>query len=204
MATALMQFANVSISLPPNGHSTITTAVAGARVNIDGRLNGPGDPTFGLDSIERDLSILWQFFLDVQSMPDEGCTFDSDPVVRFTGDITAYAADTSIFDDPSAECVLRTRQLVLSGARPIAAAPKNETIISFRDTDGLDRVFLPPTFRFEPVTFDLDRTDNLEIDLELIFRMYVEGEDSLVMYDGWADSIPVTARVPEFSIDSLD
>src|SRR5829696_4645497 len=92
-------------------------------------------------------------------------------------------------------------QVVLAGAQQVVAASKNLEIISFRNTDGFNRVFLPPTFRFEPVTFDLDRSDNLFIELEVIFRMHVEGEDSFTMYDGWADSIPVTVRVPEFSID---
>jgi hypothetical protein len=205
MASAVMQFASVTTELPPNGHSTITTSIgAGGRVSVDGALDGPGDPTVGLDSIWRDLSILYQFFLDVQSMPEEGCTFDSSPVARLTGDVTAYSVDTSWWDDPSAECFLRSRQLVFAGTQQIAAASRNITIISFSNTDGLDRAVLEPIFRFEPVTFDLDRSQSLIIHLELIFRMHVEGEDSYVMYDAWADSRPVTVRVPQFSIDSLD
>lgn len=105
-----MQFAAVTTTTPQNANTTITTNIAGVRVSIDARLTGPSDPTFGLDAVTRDRSILWQFFLDQEFMP-EGCTFDSDPVARFTGDVTAYSADTSFFDDPSAECVLHTRRL---------------------------------------------------------------------------------------------
>jgi hypothetical protein len=197
-ATGDVWWAGSSWSSPPE----IPTTFGYTGLVVSGTVLGPGAGTAALvlGSRRVELRLLGHYFLDRPRMPAGGSVFLSAPVVTLVGDITATTGGSTWFDDPSALCRLLQRQVLAPGGAIATASAKTTDLAGAIDTSALfDRQTMPATIPFTPLTFALDRTVDLIIDLELRFFLDLEGVSS-IGFSRFVDSPPFVIGLPQWSI----
>ena len=159
---------------------------------------------FSCSNVNREIRILAQFFLNRSRMPSGGRTFLSAPQVFFSGTVRGGTGGTlTVFDDPLAICDLELRHVVLRGGTVIALSNHSERLVQTAEsTHSSDSHIMRERIPLPPLTFDLDRRFNLEIDLEIRFRIYLDGEAS-VSLSPRRDDLPFLVMTPQWSIVSV-
>jgi hypothetical protein len=153
--------------------------------------------------VNRQASILAQFFLVPARMPVGGVTFNSTPSVVFTGTARARAGSTlTPWDSPSASFGVELFQRVLVGGRVIAQTQHDEWIAQvINDMNETRARVMPASLACENVRFALDRRVLLEIQVEVRFKFRLEG-NSTVSLSSRRDDLPFTVVVPQWAIFS--
>jgi len=170
-----------------------------------GRTRSESCGAFDCSSVRREIRILSQFFLNMGRMPIGGRTFLSSPRVFFSGTVRATTGGSlTIFDDPQAICDLELRQTILRGGTLIQNSLYSERLAATPESTHESRSHvMPANIPFRTATFELDRGFNLEIDLDIRFKIYLEGE-AHVGLSTRADDLPFIVMTPQWSIFSVD
>jgi hypothetical protein len=159
---------------------------------------------FECANVHRQVRILAQFFLNTRRMPRHGRTFVSAPSVSFGGTVRGSTGGTlTIFDDPLATCDIELGHVVLRGGSVIARASHPERLVqTAEDTFSSDSHIMRDSIALPSLVFDLDRRFNLEIDLDIRFKIYLDGEASVGLSTGARD-LPFLVITPQWSIVSI-
>ena len=201
MASADMWWAQTNVWHPGG----ISVNYGGGRWRITGQAEGPGCGAFSCSETTEVITFLSQYGLDRERMPDAGCVFRSSPAVDFTGVIHGLTGDPfAFFDHPSAACELQARQLVFFGAQLTHVSFSSLDLVSIIDeTLGWQVTAMPSIFHFDAVSFQLDRGQDLLINLEVKFIMRLEGSGT-IRYSPWIDSPPFNVHFSQWPIQSVD
>jgi hypothetical protein len=167
------------------------TGSGGARpdLSLKGLLTGPGgwwllSPPYS----RRIIVVVDQYWLPKKLMPRDGCFFSSQPVLDMGGDIE-FIGDGRC--DPSIQVDIVLDQAVFSGQRLVTRSSR--TVFLGRTgglvgITGLYRDHRPvprsKRARFPKVGFQLDRAEDLRIDLRFTLRFDLWGDGQLLMNRG--------------------
>ncbi len=84
----------------------------------------------------------------------------------------------------------------------MTTSQRRELLVETPESNREHRVrTLPATMAFEPIRFELDRNQELEIDLDIRFQFRLEGDGSITFSHGVND-VPLVVRTPQWSIMS--
>jgi hypothetical protein len=164
---------------------------------LSGRVTGDGMDQSG------SFLLTASFFLPAANFPQGGCTFRSTPGANLSGNAfvsTLYGSLFLVFetDAPRAQCQLRATQEIFAGSSLIASGTNLQTIASVSG-DFQSNTGTLPVQPFPTLDFDLDRTQDLGIQLQLSF------ENSIVhSYQTWW-GFPALCRIllPQWDIVSI-
>jgi len=161
-------------------------------VKIEGSAGGPGCGVFSCDSRFHMLAIRMQYFLTTDRMPkdDEAyrTVWDSNPNLTFHYGHRVIGAWTlsgtmpiDVFDSSSAKCWIETRQSAHQGGKQIGISEMlKRTLIEIRNDNWVLREeLLPHNLWVGKLVFVLDRTKDLEIDIDIFIITELEGEGSI-------------------------
>jgi hypothetical protein len=164
---------------------------------LSGRMTGRGMDQSG------SLLLIASFFLPAANFPQDGCKFRSTPGANLSGNALVSTLDGSYFlvfetDAPRAQCQLRATQEIFAGPSLIASGTNLQTIASVSG-DFQSNTGTLPVQPFPTLDFDLDRTQDLGIQLRLSF------ENSIVhSYQVWW-GFPALCRIllPQWDIVAI-
>ena len=159
---------------------------------LSGRVTGDGKDLSG------SFLLTASFFLPMANFPQAGCTFRSTPGANLSGNAYVSTLYGSWFDPPRAQCQLWATQEIFAGSSLIAKGSNLQTIASVSG-DFQDNTGTLPVQPFPTLDFDLDRTQDLGIRLELTF------ENSTVhSYQTWW-GYPALCRIllPQWDVVSI-
>jgi len=170
----------------------------GRGLNITGFQVGPGCDC-GCSDRWCTLTFLARFYLSTSRMPELGITYTSTPYVDFSGGFYGETGFASCADDPSAIIGVRVSQYVYQGGTMIAtrrtSMPRR---IALEDEDVIDSYDMPPRVYIPSYTWNLNRSRTLEIDIEVRFLMYLEG-DGEIRFHGM-NTQPFTFDIPQWML----
>lgn len=180
-------------------------------LQINGNVSGPGCGCFSCDSRRANLTILGQYFLSKDRMPEGyGYLWSSRPEIAFgaartIGGWTLGGAFVEPADQSSAKCTLKARQLAYQGGQLIASSEKSQRLINISNRDWETREYLlPHTFELKTIFFPLDRTQDLEIDVAIDFDMDLEGSGRIFYNSIWDVDAHLQLDVPQWLVYALE
>lgn len=209
MATARMWWGVMYYWPPPPG-LTVDWAASGIGLEISGAVQGPGCGWFECSEYWYSLRFLSQYFLGVDRMPDEGCIYSSAPYVRYPwfgyqSSINLSTGGRAIFDEPSAGCWVTAGQQVYEGSQRIGGTSIVDEIWHI---DGNAHhtaiVQVPSRLEIPPFSFTLNRSQNLQIDIEVVWTFRLEGSSEVEFERSGPPPGPFEFIVPQWDIVSLD
>jgi hypothetical protein len=180
-------------------------AATGRGLEIGGKVTGPGCGDWSCGDRWATLTFLGRFYLGTDRMPDRGCRFTSAPQVLFLESyLYGYAGASSGWDNSSAKCGLRLRQNVYSGGYLLGMREQSfPRIIDMTVEDFYERYAMPASLQIPSITWELDRSRTLQIDIEVRFTIYVEG-DGTIGFDGVGTRNKFVFDVPQWAIYATD
>jgi hypothetical protein len=108
------------------------------------------------------------------------------------------------WDESSAKCGVRLRQYVYSGGSLLGMREESlPQVIDMTAEDFRQDYTMPASIQIPAYTWQLDRTRTLQIDVEVRFRMNVEG-DGVIGFDGIGTRTRFVFDVPQWAIISTD
>ncbi len=171
-------------------------------LEISGALQGPGCGVACGEYFHL-MMFMASFNLTVPRMPDRGCRFTSSPVVDFVGRIEGETGYGGSLDDPAVRLDLSLMQVIYSGAYEIGKRINYlPDRIDFEAVDDWETYYVPDRLRIPSLTWELNRTRPVQIDIWVNFYMYVEGTGRI----GFVGELvnPFKFDVPQWSIFATD
>jgi hypothetical protein len=176
-----------------------TTGISydGSTGALSGRVTGDGQDQSG------SFLLTAAFWLPAANYPAEGCKFRSTPGANLSGNAFVGTLEGSKFlwwetDAPRAQCQVRATQHIFAGQSLIASGT-NLQVVATLVGDYQTATGTLPVQPFPTLDFDLDRTQDLGIQLQLNF------ENSIVhSYQTWW-GFPAICRIllPQWEISSI-
>lgn len=203
MSTVQMFWGSSDIpsGIPANLSANYTSNARG--LIISGMASGPGCGRSSCGERTHYLTFLGRFYVSKQRMPYQGTEFTSRPNIHFDGQLHGSTGGGAWFDDPSAVCGIRIRQIIYSGSNYVGSTelrmPKLVEIVDRSRDSEWEPVF--GNRRVPSLTWTLDRDRNLEIDIEVRFTMKLEGTGAITYYNGNLEP-GFTFNIPQWFIDS--
>jgi hypothetical protein len=173
---------DIPSGIPGPGLNVQYHPTTGRGLDIDGGLAGSGCGKFTCGERTATLTFLGRFYLQPQRMPEQGRLFVSQPGVDFSGRLRAETDTGTSFDNSSVRVGLRLRQYIYSGTALIGwkeiRRPRVIDLV-YDSSDWRQTYMLPDTMTIPAFCWELNRSQTLEIDIEVRFLIRLEGHCSL-------------------------
>jgi hypothetical protein len=170
----------------PFGLNVEYNPTTGRGLQVSGEVVGPGCGDWSCGQYWVNLTYMGSFHLSTSRMPERGCVFNSSPEVHFSGSLVGETEEGSnaigfVFDDSSAKCGVRIRQRIYSGVYQIGMRTLAlQRVINIDDDNHEIEIYdMPAVLTVPTFSWILNRTRHLQIDIEVRFRMYLEGTGSI-------------------------
>ncbi len=196
---------DIPSGIPAPGLDVDYTSTTGRGLQINGQLEGPGCGKWTCGKRVAMLTYLGRFYLEPQRMPEDGRLFISAPNVNFSGNLRAEAIGGAIFDNTTVRVGLRLRQYVYSGRTNIGMKEiRMPRFVNLTSDDATGNHPLPENISVPAFCWELNRSQTLEIDVEVRFLMHLEGDCRLRFWSVWGGTDQFSFDVPQWFIEKSD